>query len=77
MAADKINAFYDNPVKVATDKDGMRVSYYAKSITTETGLEWRVRRLRNNTARQLMIIGRKVRNLGQRRAPVAIPGRRA
>ncbi|RUX93712.1 MULTISPECIES: NAD(P)/FAD-dependent oxidoreductase [unclassified Mesorhizobium] len=71
MAADKINAFYDDPVKVATDEDGMRVSYYAKSITIETGLEWRVRRLRNNTARRLMIIGRKMRHLGQRQAPVA------
>ena len=69
MAADKINAFYDDPVKVTSDADGMRVSYYAKSITTGTGLEWRVRRLRNNTARKLMIIGRKVRHLGQRQAP--------
>ena len=69
MAADKINAFYDDPVKVATDQHGMRVSYYAKSITADTGLEWRVRRLRNNTARRLMIIGRKMRHLGQRRAP--------
>lgn len=69
MAADKIGAFYDDPVKVASDKAGMRVSFYAKQITTETGLEWRVRRLRNNTARQLMIIGRKMRHLGPRRLP--------
>lgn len=71
MAADKINAFYDDPVKVAADEDGMRVSYYAKSITAGTGLEWRARRLRNNTARRLMIIGRKVRHLGKRQAPMA------
>jgi 2-polyprenyl-6-methoxyphenol hydroxylase-like FAD-dependent oxidoreductase len=69
MTADKINAFYDDPIKVASDEEGMRVSVYAKRITTETGLEWRVRRLRNNTARQLMIIGRKVRHLGLRREP--------
>ena len=69
MAADKISAFYDDPVKVASDVEGMRVSVYAKQITTETGLEWRVRRLRNNTARQLMIIGRKMRHLGPRREP--------
>jgi 2-polyprenyl-6-methoxyphenol hydroxylase-like FAD-dependent oxidoreductase len=69
MAADKISAFYDDPVKVASDVEGMRVSYYAKQITTETSLEWRVRRLRNNTARQLMIIGRKVRQLAPRREP--------
>lgn len=69
MTADKINAFYDDPIKVASDEEGMRVSIYAKQITIETGLEWRVRRLRNNTARQLMIIGRKVRHLGLRREP--------
>lgn len=69
MAADKIGAFYDDPVKVASDEEGMRVSYYAKQITTETSLEWRVRRLRNNTARQLMILGRKVRQLAPRRQP--------
>ena len=69
MAADKISTFYDDPVKVASDEGGMRASIYAKRITTETGLEWRARRLRNNTARRLMIIGRKVRHLGPRRAP--------
>ncbi|WP_214475172.1 NAD(P)/FAD-dependent oxidoreductase [Mesorhizobium sp. dw_380] len=71
MAADKISAFYDDPVKAATDEDGMRASQYARAITIGTGLEWRVRRLRNNTARQLMIIGRKMRNFGQRPATVA------
>ncbi|WP_189553271.1 NAD(P)/FAD-dependent oxidoreductase [Mesorhizobium sp. M8A.F.Ca.ET.021.01.1.1] len=69
MAADKIATFYDDPVKVASDETGMRVSVYAKHITTEPGLEWRARRLRNNTARRLMIIGRKVRHLGLRREP--------
>ncbi|MEI9416177.1 FAD-dependent oxidoreductase [Mesorhizobium sp. Cs1321R2N1] len=69
MAADKIGTFYDDPVKVASDEAGMRVSVYAKRITTETGLEWRARRLRNNTARRLVIIGRKVRHLGLRREP--------
>src|SRR4029079_16480676 len=39
MAADKICAFYDDPVKIASDENGMRVSYYAKEITTGTGLE--------------------------------------
>lgn len=65
MDADKICAFYDDPVKTATDEAGMRSSIYAKQITIETGLEWRLRRLRNNTARQLMIFGRKFRHAGQ------------
>ncbi|WP_181174204.1 NAD(P)/FAD-dependent oxidoreductase [Mesorhizobium sp. B2-3-11] len=69
MAADKIGTFYDDPVKVASDEAGMRVSVYAKRITTETGLEWRARRLRNNMARRLLIIGRKVRHLRLRREP--------
>ncbi|WP_245262166.1 NAD(P)/FAD-dependent oxidoreductase [Mesorhizobium sp. WSM3626] len=69
MAADKIGTFYDDPVKLASDEAGMRVSVYAKRITTETGLEWRARRLRNNMARRLVIVGRKVRHLGLRREP--------
>ncbi|MBZ9848840.1 hypothetical protein LB565_12695 [Mesorhizobium sp. CA14] len=60
MDADKICAFYDDPVKVATDKASMRSSVYAKRVTIETGLEWRLRRLRNNSARQLIILGRKI-----------------
>jgi 2-polyprenyl-6-methoxyphenol hydroxylase-like FAD-dependent oxidoreductase len=71
MAADKIAAFYDDPVKIAADENGVRSSYYAKAITTGTGLAWRIRRLRNNTARQLMIIGRKMRHFGQRRTTAA------
>ena len=35
------------------------------------GKRMRMRRLRNNTARQLMIIGRKIRHFGQRPAAVA------
>ncbi|MEO5760551.1 MAG: NAD(P)/FAD-dependent oxidoreductase [Mesorhizobium sp.] len=69
MGVDKIGTFYDDPVKVAADASAMHFSIYAKAIATGTGLEWRIRRLRNNSARQLMIIGRKMRHLGQRRAP--------
>ncbi|RWL42811.1 MAG: FAD-dependent monooxygenase [Mesorhizobium sp.] len=64
MAADKITAFYDDPVKVAADERAMRASIYARRITTETGLEWRLRRLRNNTARRLMIFARRFREAG-------------
>lgn len=74
MAADKICAFYDDPVKVAADETGIRASHYAKALTIGTGLEWRVRRLRNNTARQLMIIGRRMRHLGQRQPTAAAGG---
>ena len=64
MAADKICAFYDDPIKIAADTRALRASIYAKRITTETGLEWRLRRLRNNTARRLMIFARRFREAG-------------
>ncbi|WP_263481732.1 hypothetical protein [Mesorhizobium sp. CA7] len=38
-------------MKVATGKASMRSSIYARRIAMETGLEWRLGRLRNNTAR--------------------------
>jgi 2-polyprenyl-6-methoxyphenol hydroxylase-like FAD-dependent oxidoreductase len=66
MAADKISAFYDDPVKIAADERAMRASIYARRITTETGLEWRLRRLRNKTARHLMIFARRFREAGKR-----------
>lgn len=65
MAADKIGAFYDDPIKVAADEKALRASIYARRITTETGLEWRLRRLRNNTARRLMIFARRFREAGK------------
>ncbi|WP_217578435.1 FAD-dependent monooxygenase [Mesorhizobium sp. GbtcB19] len=71
MAADKICAFYDDPTKIATDGSAMRSSIYAKRITIETGMEWRLRRLRNNTARQLMILGRKISQRDELRTPSA------
>ncbi|BCM18835.1 FAD-dependent oxidoreductase [Mesorhizobium sp. J8] len=72
MAADKIGAFYDDPVKIAADEKALRASIYARRITTETGLEWRLRRLRNNTARRLMIFARRFREAG--RPSDAAPG---
>jgi len=65
MAADKISAFYDDPIKIAADARAMRASIYARQITVETGLEWRLRRLRNNTARHLMTIARRFREAGK------------
>ena len=65
MAADKISAFYDDPVKIAADARAMRASIYARRVTTENGLEWRLRRLRNNTARHLMIFARRFREAGK------------
>ncbi|TPK73742.1 FAD-dependent monooxygenase [Mesorhizobium sp. B2-3-14] len=68
MGSGKVSAFYDDPIKIAADEKAMRSSLYAKAIATEIGLAWRIRRLRNNTARKLMIIGRKMHRLEQRPA---------
>ncbi|MBZ9739762.1 MULTISPECIES: FAD-dependent monooxygenase [unclassified Mesorhizobium] len=65
MGSEKVSAFYDDPIKIAADQKAMLASLYAKAIVTETGLEWRIRRLRNNTARQLMIMGRKIQHLAK------------
>jgi 2-polyprenyl-6-methoxyphenol hydroxylase-like FAD-dependent oxidoreductase len=73
MAADKICAFYDDPIKVAADAKAMRASIYARRITVETGLEWRLRRLRNNTARRLMLAARRVRRPRQPSGRVDAP----
>ncbi|UCI24719.1 FAD-dependent oxidoreductase [Mesorhizobium sp. B2-8-5] len=77
MAADKICAFYDDPIKIAADERAMRASIYARRITTETGLEWRLRRLRNNTARHLMIFGRRFREAGKPSGAGRDPGETA
>ncbi|MER9138615.1 FAD-dependent monooxygenase [Mesorhizobium sp. M0830] len=73
MGVDKICTFYDDRIKIAADATAMRSSLYAKAISTEAGLGWRIRRLRNNTARRLMIVGRKIRHFSPKRALEAIP----
>jgi 2-polyprenyl-6-methoxyphenol hydroxylase-like FAD-dependent oxidoreductase len=45
MAKDKIEAFYDDEVKVACEKFSLEKAYYLRSVSIETGLAWRVRRL--------------------------------
>lgn len=51
MGADKIAAFYADPVKVACDAASLRSSLYARAIATETALPWAIRRVRNRVAR--------------------------
>ncbi len=45
MGKDKIAAFYDDEVKVACDKFCREKAYYLRSVSIETGLAWRARRL--------------------------------
>ena len=51
MGADKVAAFYADPVKVACDAASLRSSLYARALATETALPWAARRMRNRVAR--------------------------
>ncbi len=44
MGSDKIAAFYDDEVKNACDRFSADKAFYLRSLSTETGLPWRVRR---------------------------------
>ncbi|WP_232631232.1 FAD-dependent oxidoreductase [Methylobacterium sp. Leaf118] len=52
MGADKIAAFYDDPVKRACDADAIRASLFARAMAVEPGPVWAVRRLRNGLVRR-------------------------
>jgi 2-polyprenyl-6-methoxyphenol hydroxylase-like FAD-dependent oxidoreductase len=44
MGADKIAAFYDDPVKVACDTWSTEKAYHLRSLSTDNGLQWRAGR---------------------------------
>jgi 2-polyprenyl-6-methoxyphenol hydroxylase-like FAD-dependent oxidoreductase len=44
MAREKIENFYDDPVKNACDKHSAAKAYFLRSLSTETGLAWQARR---------------------------------
>jgi 2-polyprenyl-6-methoxyphenol hydroxylase-like FAD-dependent oxidoreductase len=64
MAAEKIAAFYDDPVKTACDDWSTGKAYHLRSLTIDNGLKWRVQRW----ARFLLRLGqgmvRRVREMG-------------
>jgi 2-polyprenyl-6-methoxyphenol hydroxylase-like FAD-dependent oxidoreductase len=45
MGRDKIAAFYDDEVKVASDKYSRDKAFYLRSVSIETGVAWRARRV--------------------------------
>ncbi len=53
MGADKIAAFYDDPVKQASDASSTAMAGYVRSIATDTSLLWKARRFVNGVARQI------------------------
>jgi 2-polyprenyl-6-methoxyphenol hydroxylase-like FAD-dependent oxidoreductase len=66
MAAEKINAFYDDPLKQACDTQAMHTAHYRRALTTETSLGWGLHR------RRLQVQG-LVRGLAQR-VPIWLQG---
>ena len=52
MGAEKIAAFYDDPVKVESDADSAAKARYVRSISTDASLAWQARRFANAVARQ-------------------------
>ena len=56
MSAAKISAFYDDPVKRQTDARGHKFSLYSRRLSTDPGLAWSARRVRNAAVRQGLFI---------------------
>ena len=59
MSAAKLGAFYDDPVKRQTDARGHRFSLYSRRLSTDPGLAWSARRVRNTAVRQGLFILKK------------------
>ena len=73
IGADKIAAFYADPVKVACDAASLRSSLYARALATDATLPWAARRVRNRIARHA--IGRAADlSRGAARAASAVAG---
>jgi 2-polyprenyl-6-methoxyphenol hydroxylase-like FAD-dependent oxidoreductase len=64
MGVEKIAAFYDDPVKQASDAASTANAYYVRSIATDASLRWHARRWANAVARQIGIGA--LRNLRER-----------
>lgn len=52
MAASKIGAFYDDPVKRQSDAKAIAMSEFARAMAVDEGLIWSARRWRNDTVRR-------------------------
>lgn len=53
MGAEKIAAFYDDPLKQASDASSASKAQYVRSIATDPSLRWQARRWANAIARQV------------------------
>ena len=67
MGAEKIAAFYDDPVKTDCDAASAAKAYYLRSLSTETSMAWKARRLSRFIVRLGVGSVRQARGRRQRR----------
>jgi 2-polyprenyl-6-methoxyphenol hydroxylase-like FAD-dependent oxidoreductase len=53
MAVDKVKQFYRDPIKMASDAEALHDAHYRRLGSTETGLQWRLHRLRVHAVQRL------------------------
>jgi 2-polyprenyl-6-methoxyphenol hydroxylase-like FAD-dependent oxidoreductase len=76
MNVDKIAAFYDDPVKQASDIHSATKAYYLRSLSIEPGLPWQARRWARFMARLGVGMLRQVRERMSTGAPETSDGAR-
>uniref|UniRef100_Q07KL1 Monooxygenase, FAD-binding protein n=1 Tax=Rhodopseudomonas palustris (strain BisA53) TaxID=316055 RepID=Q07KL1_RHOP5 len=60
MGRDKIEAFYDDPVKVACDDRAREKAFHLRALSTDNGLTWQARRWARFVARSAQGWGRRI-----------------
>jgi 2-polyprenyl-6-methoxyphenol hydroxylase-like FAD-dependent oxidoreductase len=70
MGTDKIATFYDDPVKRRCDTDSAMRARFAKSLATDPGLAWQVRRSARFAAQRARGLVRSMRGAAADPAPL-------
>ncbi|MDQ2953369.1 MAG: FAD-dependent monooxygenase [Pseudomonadota bacterium] len=71
MDAEKIGAFYDDPVKMACDRHSTAKAYHLRSLSIDAGLSWRARRWGRFVARLGIGLARQAHTMS---VPMRWPG---
>lgn len=62
MAAEKIAAFYADPIKTECDAESLSRAFLAKRVATDTGLRWRARRTIRYAGQRAVGLWREIRS---------------
>jgi 2-polyprenyl-6-methoxyphenol hydroxylase-like FAD-dependent oxidoreductase len=65
MGAEKITAFYDDPVKRASDDSSREAAFFLRALSTETSVLWRALRLMRSAAQSGRGMVRAIREPGR------------